>query len=318
MTLSKNSSDNETVDELLGQLIDKVEEKTAESSIGSPSEQSETFFQSFTEGDMTGVRREFLNDVGKELLYAANRAGVNISETDLAKFATDAWNNNTRGRNLELQARGYCRKLADIEANPKPGTTRVAGNSETDRFNPHRITSGSFVPNENRQGYIGMSKSPNSIWDSEAIIRLAQEKGGDEKIKESHQARQDYKEAQKFKERFQRENKEAPMDTGVQRSASALDGMNERNDPPVSGLRILSEDRDFNNVPDLTEGEKIKARRRDEKVAKAKKELEILKGTTKVDNSASSLFGINEPSDGMSSIERKGMDNLFGGGEETK
>ena len=229
-----------------------------------------------------------------------------------------------RGKTLERAAIKFCSALNRDVAAPQ-GDTRVGQSNILDSHHP--IVSASYPTdqvNESRTGgYLGQSKNPNTIWDSEALHRLAGNKPenqldqfGDEQIARSMEANRAYrdqlknepwKEAQeKLSDPNMLHEKIIPSNTGNEV------GSNPKN--PENAMSIFSDNRDFENIPKRTAGEMIKeqADERSAKSSEAKGEWNQLKSVTKADNTAI-LNQIDQQRVPQNSVHRAAVDNIFEG-----
>lgn len=287
MKLSGHSYDNDVFSSLLDGICEDVKvTKTAQKEPQAPIQGSDVF-SSTTEDTLKQVQSEHLESIAAELQFAADRAKVAITRDDLATFAKTASQKNLRGKDLERTAQNFCNNLYRDVAPPQGAMRGSTGQGN------HAIASATYDPrshNETRTGgYMGQTSNPNSIWDSTALQQMAQVQTGDEKIADSKKARQEFKEAQKKEEWMQKQAQAEsnPINKGITNMGSSPTEEVVNQNLPSNSMSVFSKDRDFNNIPMETDGERIAklAAERASKVAEAKKDWNKVESAQKISNS---------------------------------
>lgn len=328
MKLSGHSYNNDIFKSLLDGLKDDVVlKKTAQKE---PAPQVDLNFSQTTAETFKGILEDELRFIANELLFAAKRANVEVTGDDLKKFAHQAKSENLRGKELERAARRYCTDL-QRELAPPQGCTRVA--SSEDLIQQARAStimpagsSDGDMNHGHKGGYMGQSRNPNSIWDSEAIKRLASkpenrdQKFGDERIAESKEAKEKHAKGQK--EQFWQNLQDQLSDPNMihNKIVGSHTASKESFNPglPKNAMSVFSEDRDFANIPDETAGEILKKQAEDRanKNAAAKDEWNKVASAKKADNT-SFVFGeecaLPENPTTRTSTQRSAVDKLFDG-----
>jgi hypothetical protein len=327
MKLSGHSYDNAVFDSLLDGLSGDVVLKRANKNTEQPAISGTDVFSSTTEDTLRQVQADHLDFIAKELQFAADRAKVAISQEDLATFAKQAIDEGLRGKKLERAAQRFCNQL-DREVAPPQGTMRNAHSPSLldETTNDHAVIPAGYDPehgqNDTRTGgYMGMSKNPNSIWDTEAMQRLAQKKHGDEQIKESKEAQKQFRDDQK--RAFWQGLQDSMSDPNVIKekaasvaNVSTVESPGGNQNLPANSMSVFSNDRDFSNIPEQTQGEKLAeaVEARASKKAEAKEEWNQVKPATKADNSLESLLNKNaDEVPARQNTHRAAVDRLFEG-----
>jgi hypothetical protein len=328
MKLSGHNYDNDVFASLLDGLKDDVVLKKQAQKKSAP--KVDFNFTQTTEDTFRGILADELRFIANELLFAAKQASVNVNGDDLRKFARYAKQEGLRGKGLERAARRYCNDL-QRELAPPQGTMRVDAETLIHQAGASTIVPMSVRDGELNQGhkggYMGMSKNPNTIWDSESLHKMAQEpeehqdKMGDEQIAASKKAKEEFAYSQKnhFWKTLQAQLSD-PQNlhdgvTPVHTQASSDFNPN----VPKNAMSMLSNDRDFENLPEKTAGEVLKeqAEKRAEKKAEAKEEWHKTASAKKADNTGSFVFEDPDaelPNDGhRTSLHRSAVDKLFEG-----
>ncbi len=126
MKLSGHTYDNDIFESLLngisGDVVykgDKMEKTAGRVYTVSGSD----MFSSTTEQDFQNIQDEELQFIASELVFAADRAKVAVTQEDLHTFAKQAMNDGLRGKKLERAAQKYCSNIVADTA-PPMGTTR--------------------------------------------------------------------------------------------------------------------------------------------------------------------------------------------------
>lgn len=281
-------------------------------------------FTSVTQETYDNVISDEMRFIASELLYASKIANVEIDEKDLMKFAQQIKKDKIRGKKLERAARKYCNELSKISSKPV-GHTNL---STTDLLKASKsaVISASYSPesvNESKPcGYMGMSKNPNTIWDSEALQRMASKTDdrtqmyGDEQISHSRKANEDFKNQLK-KDKLAESKLIADDSNNIRNKISNISTQEaESFNPNLRGMSMFSNDRDFSDIPEKTAGEMLKeqSKQRQEKSIQSKAETNKLSSSKKADNNANFLFAEQEKSQKVNtSSQRKSIDRLFEG-----
>ncbi len=324
MKLSGHSYDNEVFDSLLDQLAGDVVLKTAKKEKQEAPITGMDIFSSTTENTLQQIRDEELSFMAAELEFAADRAKIAITRDDLASFAREAKSNGLRGKKLERAAQVFCNDLQRRVAPPQ-GLMRV-GNE----LNPRGIVPAGYPineggPTDNLTGkFLGCSKNPNSIWDSEILQDLAKKAEsrqgmyGDEQIKQSQTANKEYRQAMKdeaWKEKQAELSDPHMLRKGIQNISTGQE-VGTSQALPKNAMSMWSEDRDFANIPGKTEGEALRgnAEQRMLKAKEARQTPQDIQPAAKTNNTLDGLFVTAQRKDGKErSLERKAIDKLFDG-----
>ena len=294
MKLSGHNFDNDVFHSLLDGISKDVElKKTAQTA--SQQDVGE-FFSSTTVNDMDEVHREELEFVAAELNFAAERAKVAIGAVDLAKFASQVQKENLRGKSLERAAQKYCNKLDQVSS--YSGTTSV--DDLINQLASHRVTPAGYNPehgaNDSATGkFMGSSKNPNTIWDSGKLAEQAQVPLGDEKIKASKQAEEEYRNQMKTAQWQELQDKHSDPEQvhkGITNAGTSTEEPITDQKLPANTMSIFSDNRDFENIPDKTMGESIiaDAEARANKKAASNDESRDIQTPKNTRNALDSLF----------------------------
>lgn len=326
MKLSGHSYDNNVFQSLLDGLkgdvvytkIAQIDAKTAES----PSME----FSSVTEDNFHQIQEEELQAIAGELEFAADRSKVDISRDDLMTFANEAKSQGLRGKKLERAAQKFCGNLGHKTAAPV-GDTRNSPSLLDSANNSAVIPAGyntQYGQNETTtSGYMGMSKNPNTIWDDGALAEKAKAATGDERIKASKEAKEQFAKDQKqqYWDGLQNDMSDPNI---IQSKVASVANVSTKESAgnqnlPANSMSIFNDDREFENIPAQTDGEALKESE-ESKIAKkeaAKQEWNKSEPVKKVDNTASALFSQPERED-QTVIQkvnnhRVSVDRLFDG-----
>ncbi len=300
MKLTGHSYDNSTFDSLLDGLSGDVILKKQASKQPQGKLSGMNVFSSTTQSDLDTIHEDDLRFIAAELQFAADLSKVAITADDLAKFARKSTIDGLRGKALERSARRYCNELQREVAAPI-GTTRTAENL-IDQLNARTVVPAGynteFGPGDGRTGgYMGQSKNPNSIFDSGKLAGMAekpqtrQEMYGDEQIKQSQTANEEYRQAQKDGE-WQAKQDQLSDPTLLYKKVASTHTGNEQGTSqalPDSGMSMFSNDRNFENIPEKTVGEMLKeaSTQRADKSAEAKGEWNHVKPSERVSTRSS-------------------------------
>lgn len=324
MKLSGHSYNNDVFDSLLDGLSGNVVlNKQAKQDAPKVAEQ---VFSSTTESDMQEIMEDEIRQIASELQFAADIVKVAVSTDDLIKFAKFVKDNQLRGKELERSARKYCNELYRVSSDPIPNIKRNA--SLLDQMGSNSIVPAGYNteygPGDNKTGgYMGMSKNPNSIWNSDALKDFAtkvsdrQDMLGDEQIKESQKSRKDYRQSMKDGEWQEKQEKLSDKSVVHNKIANVSTGQEtgyNQTIPKNTMSMFDSNNRDFENIPEKTLGELLKdaAKSRSDKKADAKVEWNCVKPTSKVDQTLSNLFaGDTQNIENKTSSQRDALDHVF-------
>ncbi len=301
MKLSGHSYDNNVFQSLLNGIKgDVVYTKVAQTNT-KKTETPSIGFSSVTEENFRLIQEEELQAIAGELEFAADRARVAIAREDLIVFANEAKSQNLRGKALERAAQKFCSKLGHKTAAPIGDTRNSYSSSLLENAgNSSVIPAGyntQYGQNETTTaGYMGMSKNPNTIWDSDALTAQAQIVTGDEKIKASKEAKEQFVKDQKQQYWDAIQTKMGDPEV-IQSKAASVANISTRESAgnqnlAANSMSIFSDKRDFENIPEQTIGETLKEASKDRSMKKeaAKQEWDKSEPAKKVDNTASALF----------------------------
>jgi hypothetical protein len=324
MKLSGHSYDNEVFDSLLDQLKGDVILKSSEKKERDVPITGMDVFSSTTEDTLQQIRDEDLAFMAAELEFAASRAKVAVTRDDLAGFAREAKSAGLRGKKLERFAQKFCNDLQRQVAPPQ-GAMHAGG-----ELNPRGIIPAGYPtehggPTDRQTGkFMGCSKNPNTIWDSEILQDMAktaekrQDMYGDEQIKLSQTADKAFRKGMKDAEWSEKQELLSDphmLHDGIQNISTGKEAGTSQA-LPKNAMSMFDEDRDFSKIPGLTEGEKLgdDAAARALKAKEARQADQGIKGTTKANNSLDGLFVTAQRQDGIErSLDRAATDKLFDG-----
>lgn len=266
MKLSGHSFSNETFGSLLDGLCKDVtlnkqanaDSLNARRATATP-EVKNDFFSSITAQTLATIQKDELDSITEELNFAAERAKVAITLDDLAKFASVVKQDKLRGKGLERAARTYCTQL-NRETSAPVGIQKLNPEDLINHLSASKIMPAGYNPesvNNSVTGkFMGSTKNPNTIWNSEALRAQAQIALGDEQIKASKTAQKEYRTQMKTAQ-LQTEAPDQPT-LGKVLSSGSLHSTNNFNPKnPANAMSIFSNDRDFGNIPEKTVGEDI-------------------------------------------------------------
>jgi hypothetical protein len=262
MKLSGHNFDNDVFDSLLDAKAKDIELKKTADTKEQPS--VDGFFSSTTADNFENVQRENLDFIASELAFAADRAKVAVNAEDLVRFASQVQHENLRGKKLERAAQKYCSQLDREIAHPQ-GTTKISAGDLINQLASHKVVPAGYDPqhgaNDSFTGkYIGSSKNPNSIWDTDALQKQAQTALGDEKIKESKKAQEEYDDNMKtaqWQDLQDKHSDDLQLHKGITNAGTGTVHEATNQNLPANTMSIFSKDRDFENIPSHTAGEDI-------------------------------------------------------------
>lgn len=325
MRLSGHSYDNDVFNSLLDNIQGDVvytgdkKEKMEKTAGRIYTVSGSDIFSSNTEQDFLNVQDEELRFIASELAFAADRARVAITQEHLQVFAKQATSDGLRGKNLERAAQKFCSQLVAATA-PPMGTTRI---QSLENMNDKAVIPAGYNPEKGPNdtktgGYMGMSKNPNTIWDTEAMQRLASTPTPDEKMRATKEANEQFQKDQKQQYWENIQNKMSEEGVILEKTASVAnvstkEGVGNQN-LPTNSMSIFSDQRDFENIPKKTAGETLKeaAEKRTEKKTDAKAEWNQVKTAQKADNTGNFLFAENRENI-QKEIKRESLDLIFDG-----
>ncbi len=289
MKLSGHNFENDVFKSLIANLGDdivlkkKATKDQSDVSLGD-------WFTTTTADTLSQIREEELEYIAAELEFAADKSKIDLVAEDLAKFAVQSATEGLRGKDLERAANKYCNNLNRAFAEPS-SDTRTHKQSLVEKLSS-RVNSATYdteIANEGKTGqYMGCIRNPNSIWDSDAMEKLAQVQMGDEKIKESKKAREDHKLAMKEAQWQELQDKHSDPEqihkgiTNAGTASTEAEAVDQK--LPLNAMSIFSENRDFQNIPEKTVGEDIAelSQKRAEKSKEAKGEWNQVNPATKM------------------------------------
>ncbi len=314
MKLSGHTYKNDVFDSLLEGLKDDVVlKKEAKKEQQSPISSTDVF-SSTTEDTLKGIHEDDLRTIAAELEFAADRAKIAVNGVDLLIFAKQAKHEGLRGKKLERAAQKFCNQI-NRDVQPPQGATKVSEISLIDQLSPHLVTPAGYpadqIGDRKTGGFLGMSKNPNTVWDSEALQRFAakpelrKDMLGDEQIADTR-----IREANKPAPPPQEIPEEVMLKKDILNASTGQEaGTSQR--LPDNTMSMFSNDRDFNSIPEKTAGEMLKeqAEARKQKSTEAKGEWNKTTPAKKADNAGASFFE-EIP---RSSVERAKLDTMFEG-----
>lgn len=283
MKLSGHSYDNNVFDSLLeGLSSDIIYTKTAKKESQSPVSGTD-IFSSTGQEEFNSVQKEELQAIAGELQFAADRARVALTNNDLLVFAKKSIRDGLRGKALERAAQKFCNNVHRDVAMPSGDTRNSLSPELLENANNSAVIPAGYNTqygqnNSKTGGYLGMSKNPNTIWDSGKLAEASQVQTGDEKIKASKEAKEKF--ASDQKQEYWKAIQTKMGDPSVIQSKAASvanvstkEGVGNQN-LPANSMSIFSDKRDFENIPQQTDGEtlKIAAEERSTKKSASKEE----------------------------------------------
>ena len=297
MKLSGHNFENDVFSSLLNGLSKDVElKKTAQTK---PAPDVSGFFSSASSADLDNIHQEDLNFMASELAFAADICRVTVTAEDLAKFACQARVDGLRGKALERAARRYCNNL-EITTNLS-GTTKISATDLMNQLSLHRVIPAGYNPehgsNDSVTGkFMGSSKNPNTIWDTDALQRQAQIALGDEKIKASKKAEEEHRNQMKTAQWQELQDKHSDPELihkGITNAGTSPEEPVTGQSLPANSMSIFSDDRDFENIPTQTAGEEIvaQAESRANKKAASNDEARDIQKPMNTKDALDSLFG---------------------------
>lgn len=296
MKLSGHNFNNDVFNSLLDGLSKDVELKKTAQTQAAPDVSN--FFSSTTASNLEGIHQEELDFMASELTFAAERARVAVTAEDLGKFACQSRIDGLRGKALERAAQKYCNKL-DMSSNLS-GTTKISANDLIDQLASHRVVPAGYNPehgsNDSATGkFMGSSKNPNTIWDTDALQRQAQIALGDEKIKASKKAEEEHRNQMKtaqWQELHDKHSDPELIHKGITNAGTSNEEPITNQKLPANTMSIFSDNREFENIPQQTVGEEIvaHAEARANKKAASTDEQRDIKQPMNTRNALDSLF----------------------------
>ncbi|MHA2279876.1 MAG: hypothetical protein ACXAC5_03240 [Promethearchaeota archaeon] len=261
MQLSGHNFNNDVFDSLLDGISEDVELKKTAQTKQTPDVSG--FFSSTTIEDLQNIQRDELDFIASELSFAANRAKIAVNAEDLAHFAARVSREGLRGKALERAAQKYCSQLDREIAGPQ-AAIKLSASDLINALSSHKVIPAGYNPehgsNDSITGkFMGSSKNPNTIWDTDALQKQAQIALGDEQIKTSKKAQEEYKTEMKtaqWQELHDKHSDPQQLHEGVANiGASQNEPMNQN--LPSNTMSIFNDDRDFSNIPEKTIGENV-------------------------------------------------------------
>lgn len=270
MKITRNSYDNDVFTSLLNNLNkDFIVEKRASENSNvvkqSEVEQSE-FFTKVTADNLAPAYELEIDNIAQEVTFAADRSRLVVAQDDFARFAKSAIQNQWKGKKLQREAQKFCHQVGREVDGPQ-GIQRLSTKDLLENMSPHKIVSASYNPstdsginNSSTGKYLGCSKNPNTIWDTDALMKQASVALDGEKMLANKKAEAEKRENLK-KAHWQELQDQSEAGNQVRnRILSASDGIgtNATDKPlPINAMGIFGDHKDFGNIPDRTMGEKL-------------------------------------------------------------
>lgn len=316
MKFAKHNFDGEVFKSLLNDLSGQV---TLHKKEAQKTPEVKMNFTTQSQDKYNDVVSDELKFFASELLFAAKIANIGLTGEDLNAFAQQSYRDKLKGKDVERAARKFCNNLVRNSAAPIGHTTLA---SVGELISASQIVSASYPAEEANIGashkYLGMSKNPNSIWDNEALQRMAQKADGqifgDEKIAKSKKIQEELK---KIVEANSVKINEDVLPSGAARQSSTeMEVATYNQKMPNNALSMFESDRDFSKIAEKSMGEVIKEQSeiRANKSKEAKSDWEKVPTCKKADHSGSFLFN-NKPDkvENQTSKQRSKIDSLFDG-----
>ncbi len=268
MKLSGHSYTNDVMASLLNGIKGDVVYTKAAQTNNKPQGQitGMNIFSSTTEDDMRVVQSEELRDIVGELEFAADRAHVALSREHMIRFAKEVMNEKLRGKKLERAAQKFCSRIASETAAPMGDTRNSFSSSLLENAGNHAVIPAGYNPeygqNDSKTGgFMGQSKNPNTIWDSGKLAELATQPRGDEQIKQSKKAQEEFAKNQKqqYWEELQAKMSQSGIiheKTASVANVSTVEGVGNQS-MPKNSMDIWGNN-GFDSLPEETEGESLK------------------------------------------------------------
>lgn len=320
MKLSGHSYNNDVFGSLLDNMSDEIVVKSQQTK-KTAAVAGLQVFSSTTEDDNKIAQMENISKIASELQYAADNANVSLTKNDLVVFAKQA--EQMKGKELERAARKYCSQLDRETAAPSGDHRNPA---LLDQLHNHAVIPAGYNTEHGQNdsktgGYMGMSKNPNTIWDSEALTALAstiesRSQFGDEQIKKGQIKEASRRAAIKESEQAEKDQKFSDtnlINSGIRNISTGLEASS--NQPlPKNAMSMFSDNMEFENIPDQTVGEMLKSasEKRSAKSGEAKEEWNQVKSAQKTNNSIPAFFaGNTQDVDPNTKTQREGADHIF-------
>ncbi len=262
MKLSGHSYSNNVFESLLNGISGGVEKQAQQSPISGMD-----MFSSTTENDLFGIQEEHLQTIAGELEFAADRSNVDITKDHLNVFAKEVIQEGLRGKQLERAAQKFCNKISHLTASPIGDTRNTLSSDLLDNANASAVVPAGYNTQYGQNdtttaGYMGMSKNPNTIWDSGQLEKSASIPTNDEVIKSSKEDQVNFAKSQK-QQYWENLQAGASQDGVIHEKAASVTSVATKESSgtqklPENAMSVLSEDRDFTNIPNQTVGETIK------------------------------------------------------------
>ena len=316
MKLSGHNYGNSMMDELIKNISAKPENKPT----NTPRSGKVELFSSTTSSDYDAVRKSELHHVIDELSFAANKAGVSLSNDQMRSFADEASASKLRGKPLERAAKKYCNQSQHETSSPISSIKNNLSANLLDNANNHAVIPAGYSTehgqNDNKTGgYMGMLRNPNSIWDSGRLADMAQRPTGDEQIKASKAAKKQLADNQKQEYWSDLQNKMSQPGVIHEKASSVanvstVEHVGNQN-MPANSISMWGKN-GFENMPDKTAGESLKqsATDRTNKKDVARAEWDNSQPCKKAE---STLFSNDALTVKTQEVKRSSLDRLFEG-----
>jgi hypothetical protein len=296
MKLSGHTYNNDVFASLINQI------KTQPTPTTQKTESEINIFSSVTQDNFDDIQKEELQVIASELQFAADRAKVDITKEHLASFARETIKDGLRGKKLERAAQKFCNKIAQQTFNPLPNLRKINSPELLDNASTSTVVPAGYNPEHGQNdhatgGYMGMSKNPNTIWDSDSLTRKATVKTPDELLKLNKEAQTESR--KNAKQEYWQDKQDALSQENIilEKTASVqnvstvetIDNSKKVGALPTNSLSMFGSDRDFNNIPKETPGETVKmsAEERANKKDAAREEWNKCVPAIKTDNRSS-------------------------------
>jgi hypothetical protein len=249
--------------DVLDALLDKRLEQLASPQENQPSRVTgKQVFSSVGEDTYAALDEERVSYVLAELQYAADNAKIAITDEQTKLFVESSNREHLRGKDLERAAKKFCNDVA--KTTNAPMGTRSLADAMASITNDRQIVSASYGDGGQNDratgGYMGMKSNPNTIFNPNAIQKIAGIKGADEERAEAKQKAADFKQAQKDKHWKDIEEQLSDPNNLKKTISNASFFEKYATHNPSLGKNVLSmfsQDRDFAGIPEKTAGETI-------------------------------------------------------------
>lgn len=196
------------------------------------------------------------HDVIEELKFAARRVGVKLAEKHVKDFISAS--ENLRGKNLSRAAMRYISSLRE-RVTPETPVKRISDEFSESLTKTFGNKTAQVEKEFNASGgsYLGRLRNPNTIFNPDALDKLANTATSDELVKKSKLDKQAHKEKVKsvYRQEVEEKFKDLPIKTNSVTPLHASSGASHNPKISKSGLSMFSEDTEFSQIPEKTAGE---------------------------------------------------------------